>query len=48
MCRALAAVVAGGTITGEVLVNGHPKEQRSFNRISGYVEQMNSQIEVCG
>eukprot|EP00891_Asterochloris_glomerata_P009650 jgi/Astpho2/9650/Aster-03918 len=29
----------GGKITGDVRINGHPKEQDSFARISGYVEQ---------
>jgi ABC-type multidrug transport system ATPase subunit len=36
-------VIAGrktvGRITGSILVNGQPKEQRSWARICGYVEQ---------
>eukprot|EP00667_Euglena_gracilis_P000419 EG_transcript_419 len=42
----LAGRKTGGTITGDIRVNGRPKEQRSFSRISGYVEQMNSHIEI--
>jgi hypothetical protein len=37
-----------GDIEGTILVNGHPKEQQSFNRISGFVEQFNSQIDILG
>jgi hypothetical protein len=36
-------VIAGrktaGRMTGSITVNGHPKEQRTFARITGYVEQ---------
>ncbi|KAK9816709.1 hypothetical protein WJX72_004056 [[Myrmecia] bisecta] len=35
----LAGRKTGGTITGDIRVGGHPKEQASFARISGYVEQ---------
>ncbi|KAL6780792.1 hypothetical protein ACKKBF_B11655 [Auxenochlorella protothecoides x Auxenochlorella symbiontica] len=35
----LAGRKTGGTVTGEVHVNGYPKVQKTFNRISGYVEQ---------
>ncbi|KAL3141609.1 hypothetical protein ABBQ32_004850 [Trebouxia sp. C0010 RCD-2024] len=35
----LAGRKTGGRITGEVRINGHPKEQESFARVSGYVEQ---------
>lgn len=37
-------VIAGrktqGEITGEILVNGHPKDQTTWARVVGYVEQM--------
>ena len=36
-------VIAGrktqGVIEGSILVNGHPKEGRTFNRLCGYIEQ---------
>jgi ABC-type multidrug transport system ATPase subunit len=36
-------VIAGrktvGRITGQILVNGQPKQQRAWARVSGYVEQ---------
>ena len=39
----LMDVIAGrktvGRITGDILVNGRPKETKSFNRLTGYVEQ---------
>ncbi|KAK2076469.1 hypothetical protein QBZ16_000994 [Prototheca wickerhamii] len=35
----LAGRKTGGTVTGEVHINGFPKNQATFNRISGYVEQ---------
>lgn len=35
----LAGRKTGGTITGDVRVNGHPKDQATFARVSGYVEQ---------
>ena len=39
----LMDVIAGrktvGRITGSILVNGQPKEQRSWARVCGYVEQ---------
>lgn len=35
----LAGRKTAGRVTGDVRVNGHPKEQRTFTRISGYVEQ---------
>eukprot|EP00668_Euglena_longa_P017134 GGOE01021480.1.p1 GENE.GGOE01021480.1~~GGOE01021480.1.p1 ORF type:complete len:1431 (+),score=498.26 GGOE01021480.1:443-4294(+) len=42
----LLDVLAGrkteGTTTGEIRLNGHPKENRAFLRISGYVEQFDS------
>jgi len=31
--------IAGGHIEGDIRMNGHPKEQTSFARVSGYVEQ---------
>jgi ABC-type multidrug transport system ATPase subunit/ABC-type multidrug transport system permease subunit len=42
----LAGRKTGGETQGTILVNGHPKEQASFNRISGYVEQFNCQVEI--
>jgi ABC-type multidrug transport system ATPase subunit len=42
----LLDVLAGrkttGTITGEIFINGKPKDQKYFQRISGYVEQFDS------
>lgn len=35
----LAGRKTGGYIEGEIRISGHPKEQRTFARISGYVEQ---------
>lgn len=31
---------AGGRISGEIMVDGHPKVQETFARVSGYVEQV--------
>ncbi|KAK9826588.1 hypothetical protein WJX74_004476 [Apatococcus lobatus] len=40
----LMDVIAGrktqGKITGDILVNGYPKDQKSWSRVVGYVEQM--------
>ncbi len=33
---------AGGYIEGDIRISGHPKDQRTFARISGYVEQTDS------
>ena len=33
---------SGGRIEGDVRINGHPKEQNSFARVSGYVEQFDT------
>jgi ABC-type multidrug transport system ATPase subunit len=33
-------IYIAGIIRGEILVNGKPKEQRSWSRVVGYVEQM--------
>ena len=30
---------AGGVIEGDVRINGHPKQQETFSRVSGYCEQ---------
>ncbi|KAL3160198.1 hypothetical protein ABBQ32_010959 [Trebouxia sp. C0010 RCD-2024] len=38
----LAGRKTGGRIEGEVRINGHPKEQDSFARVSGYVEQFDT------
>lgn len=35
----LAGRKTGGYIEGDIKISGYPKEQRSFARISGYVEQ---------
>mmetsp|Transcript_33340 Transcript_33340/g.83541 ORF Transcript_33340/g.83541 Transcript_33340/m.83541 type:complete len:1541 (-) Transcript_33340:49-4671(-) len=44
-------VVAGrktvGRITGDILVNGRPKEQSTWARVCGYVEQMDIHIPHC-
>ena len=32
----------GGKIEGDIRLSGHPKEMRTFQRISGYVEQTDS------
>ena len=32
-------VNAGGVIEGDVRINGHPKQQETFSRVSGYCEQ---------
>ncbi len=36
----IAGRKTGGIIQGEVTLNGHPKDQRTFTRVSGYVEQL--------
>ena len=33
---------AAGKIEGDIRINGHPKEQSSFARVSGYVEQFDT------
>jgi len=35
-------IVAAGKIEGDVRINGYPKEQASFARVSGYVEQFDT------
>ncbi|CAN0086618.1 unnamed protein product, partial [Hapterophycus canaliculatus] len=35
----LAGRKTGGTTTGEIRLNGHPKDQKTFTRVAGYVEQ---------
>jgi ABC-type multidrug transport system ATPase subunit/ABC-type multidrug transport system permease subunit len=35
----IAGRKTGGIIEGEILVNGQPKDSKSFNRLAGYVEQ---------
>ncbi|XP_062171942.1 ABC transporter G family member 31 [Alnus glutinosa] len=39
MMDVLAGRKTGGYIEGDIRISGHPKEQRTFARISGYVEQ---------
>ena len=36
----LAGRKTGGTISGEMHIKGFPKEQRTFARVTGYVEQV--------
>ena len=36
------AVAAAGKTEGDIRINGHPKEQSSFARVSGYVEQFDT------
>lgn len=38
----LCLASTGGKIEGDVRINGHPKEQNSFARVSGYVEQFDT------
>lgn len=38
----LAGRKTAGTMEGEININGYPKEQKSFRRIMGYVEQIDS------
>lgn len=35
----VALLSAGGRIAGEVRINGYPQEQKTWARVSGYVEQ---------
>ncbi len=35
-------IPAAGNIEGDVRINGYPKEQESFARVSGYVEQFDT------
>ncbi|CBJ30625.1 conserved unknown protein [Ectocarpus siliculosus] len=42
----LAGRKTGGTITGDICVNGHPKRQETFIRIAGYVEQQDMHSAV--
>ncbi len=35
----LAGRKTGGLIQGDIRIQGHPKDQASFARVSGYVEQ---------
>jgi len=36
----IAGRKTGGVVEGEITINGHPKDQKTFTRISGYVEQL--------
>ena len=38
---------AGGLIEGDVWLNGHPKEQASFARVFGFVEQTDVRPPQC-
>ncbi len=37
-----AGISAAGKIEGDVRFNGHPKEQETFARVSGYVERFDT------
>jgi len=39
--------LAGGIITGDVRVNGYPKEEKTFARVMGYVEQVCASSTSC-
>lgn len=39
-------VSVGGRITGDIRLNGFPKEQDSFARVSGYVEQVSIAFDL--
>ena len=47
----LMDVIAGrktqGEITGDILVNGHPKDQATWSRVMGYVEQVLACAPCC-
>ena len=36
--------VAGGIIEGDIRINGHPKTQDTFARVSGYCEQFDIHV----
>lgn len=36
----LAGRKTGGLITGDIRVDGHPKNQETFARVAGYCEQV--------
>lgn len=40
-------MIAGRTIRGTITVDGFPKDQATFNRVSGYVEQVPPSIGIC-
>jgi ABC-type multidrug transport system ATPase subunit len=42
----LAGRKTGGSVTGDITLNGYAKEQRSFARVAGYVEQMDTHSPV--
>ncbi|CBN79954.1 pleiotropic drug resistance transporter [Ectocarpus siliculosus] len=42
----LAGRKTGGTITGDIRLNGHPKQQKTFTRVAGYVEQQDMHSTV--
>lgn len=39
----LALRKSSGEVTGRILLNGHPQEEKSFRRCTGYVEQFDTQ-----
>ena len=42
----LAGRKTGGIIEGDVRINGHPKEQETFSRVSGYCEQTDVHVRL--
>ena len=48
----IAGYKTGGRITGEILINGQPKETDVWRQISGYAEQVSAGIvnsfEIAG
>jgi len=43
----LAGRKTGGKTSGDIRVNGHPKEAQSFARVSAYVEQEDAHLAQC-
>jgi hypothetical protein len=44
----LALRKSTGKISGEVCLNGHPQDPRSFRRCTGYVEQVSDRTPQSG
>ena len=42
-----ACWLAGGIIEGDIRINGHPKTQDTFARVSGYCEQTDVHVSSC-
>lgn len=45
---ALGCMPTGGKVLGDVQVGGFPKDQASFARVSGYVEQFDIHSPLVG